>query len=104
MSGEATLDVRYFSGAEQEFDPRAILGATVEALVRMDVEALEILSAQAETVANSRVRLKRADVHGAVALKDALGELLQSTERSLRMLRGLHETRVRKAEEGTWER
>ena len=104
MFGEAMVGAEHVSGAEQEFDPRAMLRATVEALGRMDVVALEELRAQAAEMASLRVRLKHADVREAIALKDALGELLQSTERSLRMLRGLHEARVRKVEEETWER
>jgi hypothetical protein len=92
-------------GSEQEFDPCEILRATVEALGRMDLAALEALSAQAAALASLRVRLKQANAREAVSLKEALGELLRSTERSLRMLRGLHEARVRRIEEATtWER
>jgi hypothetical protein len=91
--------------AESSFDPRAILEATIEALGRMDVSALEALSAEAETMARTRVRVSQTDAGRALALKDALGELLRSTERSLRMLRGLREAGVRRIEEGgAWER
>jgi len=92
------------TAAEAGFDPRAMLEATIEALGRMDVSALEALSAEAETVARMRVKVSRADAGRALALKNALGELLRSTERSLRMLRGLREAGVRRIEEGgAWE-
>jgi len=78
-------------------DVKELLRATIEALGTMDVVALEALSVQAEAVAGMRLRMD------AVRLKAALGELLRSTERSLSMLRGLREARVRRLEEGaTW--
>lgn len=93
------------TAAEAGFDPRAMLEATIEALGRMDVSALEALIAEAETMARMRVRVSQADAEQAFALKAALGELLRSTERSLRMLRGLREAGVRRIEEGgAWER
>ncbi len=104
MFGETTAGLTSVRGNDWAFDPREILQATVEALGRMDVVALEALSAQAEKAASLRVRLKQEDAREALALRDAVGELLRSTERSLRMLRGLHEARVRKVEEDTWER
>ena len=91
--------------AEAGFDPQAMLQATIDALGTMDVSALEALSAEAETMARMRAKVSRADANRALALKGALGELLQSTERSLRMLRGLREAEVRRIEEGgSWER
>jgi hypothetical protein len=89
---------------EANFDPRAMLHATIEALGRMDVSALEVLSAEADAMSRMRVRVHRADAGRALALKEALVELLRSTERSLRMLRGLHEAGVyRIGEDGKWE-
>jgi hypothetical protein len=104
MSGEAATGRASVPEGDREFDPREMLQATLEALGSMDVVALETLSARATAMAGARVRLKQADAREAVALKNTLAGLLQSTERSLRMLRGLQETRVRKLEEETWER
>jgi hypothetical protein len=86
-------------------DPQRLLRATIDALSRMDVSALMKLGAEAEQMAALRVRMAPADAGQALALKAALAELLQSTERSLRMLRGLHDTGIRRIEEqSTWER
>jgi hypothetical protein len=88
-----------------EFDPRELLRATIDALGTMDVVALEALSAEAEKIATMRIQMKHADVKEAISLKGALGELLRSTERSLRMLRGLREAGLRQIEEGSvWAR
>lgn len=90
---------------EAGFDPRAMLQSTIDALGRMDVAALEALSAEADAVARMRVRVAQADMGAALALKEALGELLRSTERSLRMLHGLREAVAWRIEEDwKWER
>ena len=82
-----------------------LLRATVDALGAMDTEALEALSVEAEALAKERRPLSAGQAAEAMALKGALGELLASTERSLRMLRGLREQGLRKMEEGAgWER
>jgi len=71
----------------------------------MDVSALMKLGAEAEEMAKLRIQMNPTDAAQAVALKQALAELLQSTQRSLRMLRGLHDTSIRRIEEqATWER
>jgi hypothetical protein len=101
MEGAEDFDV----DCEAEFDPRELLRATIDALGTMDVVALEALSAEAEKIATMRIRLKHADVREVISLKGALGELLRSTERSLRMLRGLREAGLRQIEEGSvWAR
>ena len=88
-----------------DFDPQRLLRATIDALGRMDVSALMKLGAEAEAMAMLRPQLSPTAAAQVLALKQALAELLQSTERSLRMLRGLHEAGVRRIEEqATWER
>jgi len=88
-----------------EFDPQRLLRATIDALGSMDVSALMKLGAEAEAMAKLRPQMTSTDAAQSLALKQALAELLQSTERSLRMLRGLHEAGVRRIEEqATWER
>jgi hypothetical protein len=83
-------------------DPRWMLQATVEALSTMDVEALRSLCALAEEMELRRAKVSRESAVEALMMKQALGELLRSTERSLRMLRGIHEARVRRVEEEAW--
>ena len=88
-----------------EYDLAGLLRATVDALGAMDREALEALSAEAEEIAKHREKLKAGDLKEAVVLKGALGELLLSTERSLKMLRGLQAGGLRRLEEGVaWDR
>jgi len=88
-----------------EFNPHRLLQSTIDALGRMDVSALMKLVAEAEEMSKLRPQMSPADAAQAVALKQVLAELLQSTQRSLRMLRGLHDTRVRRIEEqAKWER
>jgi hypothetical protein len=90
--------------SESNFDPCEMLRATIEALGRMDAAELETLHAKAEVIATKRFQLSAADAKEALAMKQALGELLLSTERSLRVLRGMHDARVRHAEETAWAR
>ena len=88
-----------------EFNPHRLLQSTIDALGRMDVSALMKLGAEAEEMAKLRIQMSPTDAAQAIALKQALVELLQSTQRSLRMLRGLHDTSIRRIEEqATWER
>ncbi len=88
-----------------EFNPNRLLQSTIDALSRMDVSALMKLGAEAEEMAKLRIQMSSTDAAQAVALKQALAELLQSTQRSLRMLRGMHDMSVRRIEEqATWER
>ena len=91
-------------GEEATFDPRTLLKATIGALGTMNVSALESLKVQAETVATQRVGLRDADVAEALMMKQALEDLLGSTERSLRVLRGMHEAGVRRVEDAAWAR
>ena len=87
------------------FDPQRLLQSTIDALSHMDISALMKLGAEAEAMAMLRPQLNPTAAAQVLALKQALAELLQSTERSLRMLRGLHEAGVRRIEEqATWER
>jgi hypothetical protein len=90
--------------AESSFDLGEMLRATIEALGRMDAAELEILRAKAEAIAAKRLQLSAADAKEALTMKQALGELLLSTERSLRVLRGMHDARVRRTEETAWAR
>ena len=91
--------------SEAEVDLAELLRATVEALGTMDVVALERLSAEAEKISSRRVAVSPAAAVKVREFQGALGELLQSTERSLRMLRGLHDAGLRKMEEdATWDR
>jgi len=55
----------------------------------MDADALEGLAAEAEAIAQRRESLDRGSLAEVMAMQGALGELLKSTERSLRMLRGM---------------
>jgi hypothetical protein len=90
--------------AESSFDPHEMLRATIEALGRMDAAELETLRAKAESRVAKGLQLSPADAKEALVMRQALGELLLSTQRSLRMLRGMHDARVRRAEETAWVR
>lgn len=103
MGRETAVDLKAAAVFAAGPDVKELLRATIEALGTMDVVALEALSVQAEAVAGMRLRMDAVDAEEAIRLKAALGELLRSTERSLSMLRGLREARVRRLEEGaTW--
>jgi len=90
--------------SEADVDLAELLRATVEALGTMDVVALERLSAEAEKISSRRILVSPAAAGEVRKFQGALGELLQSTERSLRMLRGLHDAGLRRMEDATWER
>ncbi len=99
MGRETAVDVNVGAAAAGP-DVKELLRATIEALGTMDVVALEALSVQAEAIAGMRLRMDAANAEESIRLRAALGELLRSTERSLSMLRGLREARVRRLEEG----
>ena len=74
-----------------------LLRATVEALGAMDVVALEGLKAEAVMISVAGKRPSGMEALRALALQNALGELLRSTDRSLRMLSGLRDVGLRRA-------
>jgi hypothetical protein len=95
-AGDVNVEAPFAAGQ----DMKELLQATIEALGKMDVAALEALSLRAEAIVGMRLRVDAVDANEAIRLKTALGDLLSSTERSLSMLRGLREARVRRLEEG----
>ena len=83
--------------SERGVELTGLLRATVEALGVMDAAALEGLRAEALLIAAMGKRPSVFEARRALALQDALGELLRSTDRSLRMLRGLRDAGLRRA-------
>jgi hypothetical protein len=77
-----------------------LLREAVDALGAMDAETLRALCVEAEGLSKMDFQRNASEHRRAVELKGALAELLASTERSLRMLRGMREKSLRQIEEG----